>query len=204
MRYLASVHDVHELLANVTAGKLLDARERVCLIGRNGAVFDGRTGDAIAQPNSDILVYSDPVVGDVDADGTPDIVANKVFSWTGTGWTEKYAGPNKTTANAPLFYAFADFGTPGSGSFDFNTLDGIAEIVTSGSEGLGMANENAAGHVAVYALDGTEVLKVSLPSIPTTELPTEIGGPPTVGDFEVSFSSLMSPGKGTFFVAKKL
>ncbi|MCH2108948.1 MAG: hypothetical protein MK135_06435 [Polyangiaceae bacterium] len=153
------------------------------VIGRNGAVFDGRTGDVIAAPNSDILVFSDPVVGDVDVDGVPDLVANKIYNWNGSGWTEKYPGPNKTSANAPLFYAYADFGTPSASGFDFNTLDGVAEIVTSGSEGLaGAGSENPAGHVAIYALDGTEIARVSLPTVAAGS--AEIGGAPTIGDFD--------------------
>ena len=41
--------------------------------------------------------------------GQVELVANKVFRFTGSGWAEKYPGPNKPGNAAPRFYAFADF-----------------------------------------------------------------------------------------------
>ncbi len=146
------------------------------VIARFGAVFNGRTGATMAPFNAELAVTADPVLGDVDADGEVELVANKVFRWTGSGWAVEHPGPNKPANAAPRFYAFADFGTPGAapGDFNFKKLDGKAEIVTTGVLG----EDEATGQVSIYTLSGQQVLGVQLPGA------RERGGPPTIGDFD--------------------
>ncbi len=155
------------------------------VIGRGGEVFDGVTGKQIAAGGGDIILISDPVLGDVDHDGTVDLVANEVFSWTGSGWTKKYAGLGATTAaTAATFYAFADFGTRNAdGSFDHTKKDGIAEIVATGPVG----GSESSGMVGIYTLQGEALLRVDFPpgaSCPGGQALGERGGAPTIGDFD--------------------
>ena len=143
------------------------------IIGRYGVVYDALTGAEIAPANTQIPVTADPVLGDVDGDGEIELVANNVYRWNGSGWVSEHVGPNKPANAAPRFYAFADFGTPGSGGFDYTNKDGIAEIVTSGVIG----EDQNSGHIAIYTLDGQQLVNVPLGA-------TERGGPPTIGDFD--------------------
>jgi len=153
------------------------------LIGSGGEVFDGATGTPVAAANAAIILGSDPVLADVDLDGTVDLVANKVFSWGGTAWTEKYPGLGITDkAAAPSFYGVADFGTAG-GTFDPTTKDGKAEIIGVGPVG---GNE-ATGTVMIYTLEGTPLLNLTMPpgaSCYGGQALGERGGPPTIGDFD--------------------
>ncbi len=155
------------------------------VIGRGGEVFDGLTGKLIAAGGDPVILWSDPVLGDVDHDGTVDLVANQVFSWNGTGWTKKYPGMGATTAGAAAtFYAFADFGTrSATGTFDHTKKDGIAEIVAAGPVG----GSEASGMVGIYTLQGEALLKVNLPagtSCVGGQALGERGGAPTIGDFD--------------------
>jgi hypothetical protein len=162
------------------------------VIARYGAVFNGQTGHMLAAPNMNLAVLADPVLGDVDADGEVELVANKVFKWTGAGWADDHPGPNAPANAAPEFYAFADFGTPGATPADFNfkQKDGKAEIVTTGSTG----GSDTGGQVAIYTLEGQQILKVDLPS-------GERGGPPTIGDFDHDgFPEIASAGATAFRV----
>lgn len=162
------------------------------IIARYGSVFNGQTGKQLAAPNTALAVLADPVVGDVDADGEIELVANKVFKWTGSGWADDHPGPNVAANAAPEFYAFADFGTPGASAaaFDFKKKDGKAEIVTTGSS----AGSDGGGQVAIYTLEGQQILKVDLPS-------GERGGPPTIGDFDHDgFPEFASAGATAFRV----
>jgi hypothetical protein len=156
------------------------------VIGRGGEVFDGVTGKQIAAGGGDVILISDPVLGDVDHDGTVDLVANEVFSWNGSGWTKKYPGLGATSqAQVGLFYAFADFGTRhADGSFDHTKKDGIAEIVVTGPLG----GDASTGMVGIYTLQGEPLLRVDLAQ-PVGASCTSIdhgqrGGPPTIGDFD--------------------
>ena len=153
------------------------------LIGTGGEVFDGATGTPVAAANAAIILGSEPVLADVDLDGTVDLVANKVFSWGGTAWTEKYPGLGITDkAAAPSFYGVADFGTAG-GTFDPTTKDGKAEIIGVGPVG---GNE-ATGTVMIYTLEGTPLLNLTMPpgaSCYGGQALGERGGPPTIGDFD--------------------
>jgi hypothetical protein len=141
------------------------------VIGRNGEVYSGKDGHRISAGGGGIVLNSDPVVGDVDHDGKPDLVANKVFTWNGAGWTEKYPGVGTTTyADSPQFFAYADFGTPNGASFDRTKLDGIAEVVSVGG-----------GVVSIHTLAGTEIMHVTLSGGGDEG---QRGGPPTIGDFD--------------------
>ena len=156
------------------------------VIGRNGAVYNGQTGATLYEPDADIVGLSDPTIGDVDRDGRADLIANKIWSWDNGTWVESHPGANKTPTEAPRFYAYADFGTPADSGFQYGVLDGIAEIVTSGVTGNADANVGNDGHVALYTLDGDELMYVKLDELPTT-LPRgeggERGGAPTISDF---------------------
>ena len=155
------------------------------IIGRGGEVNNGQTGAVIAAANPAIFLISDPVVGDVDGDHKAELVANKVFRWSGTAWAEAYPGLGAATAaDSPAFYGFADFGTrTGAGKFDPTKRDGRAEVVGVGPIG---GNE-ASGVVRIYTLEGDPLLNDTMP--PGAKCSGglalgERGGPPTIGDFD--------------------
>lgn len=155
------------------------------IIGRGGEVNNGQTGAMIAAANPAIFLISDPVVGDVDGDKKAELVANKVFRWSGKAWAEAYPGLGvATAADAPAFYGFADFGTrSGPGKFDATKKDGKAEVVGVGPIG---GNE-ATGVVRIYTLEGEPLLNnVMPPGAKCTggQALGERGGPPTIGDFD--------------------
>ena len=167
-----SIHDLND-----------DGKAEV--IGRGGEVFDGATGKVITLGGDPIILESDPALGDVDKDGKIDLVANQVFSWSGTGWTKKYPGMGATTAaQSATFYAFADFGTrSASGAFDHTKKDGIAEVVATGPVG----GSEATGMVGIYTLQGEAILRVDFPAGPACpggQATGERGGAPTIGDFD--------------------
>src|SRR5437667_433501 len=82
---------------------------------RGGAVVDGKTGAVLNRAGAGgVILDSDPVLGDLDHDGTVELVANQVFGWDAAGktWKVKYPGFGATDPKqAAAFYAFADFGT---------------------------------------------------------------------------------------------
>ena len=155
------------------------------VIGRGGEVFDGLTGKVIAAGGDPIILESDPVLGDLDKDGTVDLVANQVFSWNGSGWTKKYPGLGATARpQAATFYGFADFGTRNpNGTFDHTKKDGIAEVVATGTLG----GSDSTGMVGIYTLQGEVILRVDFPegpACPGGQAKGERGGAPTIGDFD--------------------
>ena len=162
------------------------------IVGVGGVVLNGQTGAVIAAANPAIFLGSDPALGDVDGDGKAELVANKVFRWSGTAWAEAYPGLNATTAaTSPRFFAFADFGTrTGAGQFDPTKLDGRAEVVGVGPLGGTPTESDKTGVVRIYTLEGDKVLDVSFPKHDMSWCANggiakgERGGPPTIGDFD--------------------
>ncbi|MCA9580151.1 MAG: VCBS repeat-containing protein [Myxococcales bacterium] len=134
-------------------------------------VFDGKTGVRVnlTQDLKDTF-YVHPgviaIVGDVDADGIPDLVGPDVYTWNKATkkWDYKYPG-----VPSGWHFAYADFGTPGATPGDFNrtVLDGKAEIVSTG-----------ASEIYLSTLSGQTLLHVDYGGS------TEGGGPPTIGDFD--------------------
>jgi len=170
-----SIHDIND-----------DGKPEI--IGRGGEVLDGLTGNSVAAANPAIFSNYEPVVADVDGDGTVELVANKVFSWNGSGWVESYPGLGiASAAQAPAFYGVADFGTrTGPGQFDVTQKDGRAEVVGVGPVG----GQGATGTIRIYTLEGEALLNFDFPSTPppgskcTGPDKGERGGPPTIGDFD--------------------
>ncbi|MBQ9241631.1 MAG: VCBS repeat-containing protein [Proteobacteria bacterium] len=135
------------------------------------AVFDGRTGSCINRASSSAATYrkigTTPVLADIDHDGQIEFVNHNIWRWdnaSGT-WTNVY--PSYAAPNYSLF-GIADFGTSLGSSFDFEHLDGIAEVVAV----------NSNGSVRLYSLDGQLLLDAHLTGSGTS------GGPPNIGDFD--------------------
>ena len=147
-------------------------------------VYDGLTGARLNPGQS--FGYQSPgvfaVVGDLDQDGTADLVADDIYRWdvVTNQWVTTYpAGPGGR------HYAYADFGTPGATAEDFDdqTLDGIAEIVTIGDD-----------TVTLYTLGGQLLLSA----------PIDGGGPPTIGDFDNDGLPEIASAGGTQYVVYDL
>ncbi|NVB36534.1 VCBS repeat-containing protein [Pseudenhygromyxa sp. WMMC2535] len=128
-------------------------------------VYDGATG-ARLNPGQVVggaanMVLS--VIGDLDHDFVPELLATDIYEWDmGTStWIYKADG-----GPGGRHYAFADFGQPGlnPGEWDAENFDNIAEIVTVG--------ENV---VYLHTLDGELLLQAE---------GILGGGPPTIGDFD--------------------
>ena len=128
-------------------------------------VYDGATGARLnpgqVMTNAGAGVIA--VVGDLDADGTADLIADELYSWDAALSQWQLSSPGGPGGR---HYAFADFGSPGAtpGSWDKDSFDGLAEIVTVSSE-----------NVWLHSQDGTELLHV---------VGINGGGPPTIGDFD--------------------
>ena len=132
-------------------------------------VYDGATGVRLnpgqLMPAASAGVIS--IVGDLDKDFIPDLIADQVYTWDGP--TEQWVYKDLGSSGGGRHYAYADFGSPGlmPGEWDAGSFDQIAEIVTVGP-----------GVVSLHTLDGTLLFT-------TTDNATITGGgPPTVGDFD--------------------
>jgi hypothetical protein len=130
-----------------------------------GEVYNGQTGARLntgqSIPGAGAGAIS--VIADVDVDGVPELIAQGVWEWDSATnrWSLEHTG-----SPSRRHYGYADFGTPGStaANFDPTTLDGIAEIVNTGNNG-----------VWIYTLSGQQVLAAT---------GVAGGGPPTIGDFD--------------------
>ncbi len=146
-----------------------------------GTVFNGQNGNIITTVNIGSLdtgtpdkgspfFGSIPILADFDNDGQIEFCDTKLWRWNmgKSAWEQVIT----TYSTAPSLYAYADFGKPKSdGTFDFDTLDGIAEIVA--------INQDTLQDVRIYSLAGTLLMKVGLPKSNITS-----GGPPNIGDFD--------------------
>jgi hypothetical protein len=124
------------------------------------SVYDGLTGTLLNNATK-ASIDRIPVLADVDGDGRVELVRGDVLGWDPLAkeWVPAYVG-----AGGPLrHFAVADFGTDGPGGFDTTKRDGVAEIVSVGSN-----------FVRIHTLDGKLLLQAA----------TEGGGPPTVADFD--------------------
>ncbi|MCA9684602.1 MAG: VCBS repeat-containing protein, partial [Myxococcales bacterium] len=129
-------------------------------------VYDGATGTRLnvgqVVPAAANMVIS--VVGDLDHDFIPELLADEVYSWDmGTSaWVYKAPG-----GPGGRHYAFADFGSPGvnPGEWNKQALDNIAEVVTVGD-----------GIVYLHSMDGQLIMHATDAILG--------GGPPTIGDFD--------------------
>jgi hypothetical protein len=131
-------------------------------------VYDGSTGVRLnagqVMPDGGAMIIS--VVGDLDTDFVPELIADEVYSWNSGTSLWEYKAPGGPGGR---HYAYADFGSPGlqPGEWNADQFDGVAEIVTVGS-----------GVVSLHTLDGTLLLQ-------TSDNATIVGGgPPTIGDFD--------------------
>ena len=148
------------------------------------AVFDGATGERLNPgqllPGAAAGVI--PVLGDVDDDGNIDLIAGSVWRWNigVSKWEMAHVG-----APANRHYGYADFGTPGPdpASFDASKLDGVAEIVSVGSN-----------VVRLHTLGGQLLLTGAIVS----------GGPPTIGDFDKDGFPEIAAAGGTSYVVYDL
>ncbi len=143
-------------------------------------VYEGAAGGRLnpgqVLPAGGANVFS--VVGDLDADGAIEIVADEVYRWNiaGNQWELAYPG-----GAGGRHYGFADFGTPGPTPAEFNpnVLDGQAEIV-----------EVSVGAVALYTLSGQQLMSVG---------GIAGGGPPTIGDFDNDGLPEIASAGGSFY-----
>ncbi|MBQ1924985.1 MAG: VCBS repeat-containing protein, partial [Proteobacteria bacterium] len=135
------------------------------------AVFDGRTGSCINRASSSAAstrnIGTTPVIADIDNDGRIEFVNHGVWRWdtSANTWNRVYPSYNATGYN---LFGIADFGTPTGSSFDFEQMDGVAEVVAV----------NSGGSVRLYSLDGQLLLDARLTGSGTS------GGPPNIGDFD--------------------
>lgn len=135
------------------------------------AVFDGRTGSCINRASSSAAstrnIGTTPVIADIDNDGRIEFVNHGAWRWdtSANTWNRVYPSYNATGYN---LFGIADFGTPTGSSFDFEQMDGVAEVVAV----------NSGGSVRLYSLDGQLLLDARLTGSGTS------GGPPNIGDFD--------------------
>ncbi|MEM6289990.1 MAG: VCBS repeat-containing protein [Myxococcota bacterium] len=148
-------------------------------------VYSGLDGTRL-NPGQAAIGYAGPgeisVLGDVDVDGTVELIVDDVYGWevATAQWVMESPG-----GIGGQHYGFADFGTPGATpeAFDDTAFDGIAEIVTV-----------ASGTVYLHTLDGQEIMAA----------PINVGGPPTVGDFDNDGRPEIAAAGGTEFVVYDL
>lgn len=144
-------------------------------------VYDGITGTRLnpgqVVPNAGAMTIS--VVGDLDHDFTPELIANDLYAWNMGSNLWEYQSDGSVGGR---HYAFADFGQPGvnPGEWDAQTLDGLAEIVTTGD-----------GNVRLHDQYGQLIFQI--------EGGITGGGPPTIGDFDNDGLPEIASAGGSFY-----
>lgn len=144
-------------------------------------VYDGVTGVRL-NPGQVITGAANgviSVVGDLDHDFIPELIATDVHEWDMGTSTWVYKAPGGPGGR---HYAFADFGSPGvnPGEWNEDALDNIAEIVTVVS-----------GAVYLDTLDGENIMTISGGITG--------GGPPTIGDFDNDGLPEIASAGGNFY-----
>ncbi|MBQ9818535.1 MAG: VCBS repeat-containing protein, partial [Proteobacteria bacterium] len=123
--------------------------------------------------------HSSPAVGDFNGDGIINLASELgVYQWNAGNHNWTKISTVSTSIGDSLQAAYADFGTPGAtaDAFDFNHLDGKAEVVFTGSTGLVVA---AAFNSAGAALKQAQIIMMY--SFSKRGL---YGYPPAIGDFD--------------------
>ena len=136
----------------------------------SGEVFSGRTGERLNPSNTVSFlagVGCTPVIADVDGDGAVELVAQRVYRWTASGWQIAY--PMNVVGR---HFAVADFGTPGATPADFDRthLDGVAEVVVTGQHPTASLSA-----ISLVTLGGQVVFRKTLDGV---------GGPPVIADVD--------------------
>ncbi|MBQ9816808.1 MAG: VCBS repeat-containing protein [Proteobacteria bacterium] len=147
------------------------------LVGSNGSV--ARSDGKVLSTQSMCSNHTSPAVGDFNGDGIVDMANNLgVYKWN----SGKHQWMEISTVSADIGDniqgAYADFGTPGAtaDAFDFNHLDGKAEVVFTGSRGLVVA--------AVFNSTGTVLPQAQIVMINSFTKGGIFGYPPAIGDFD--------------------
>lgn len=145
------------------------------IIGNNGVVFraDGTLLNSTALPMGQ---YTSPNLGDFNGDGVVEMqIGGRVYKWdkAGSKWD---LIADLSSLHGQAQGAYADFGTPGSSpaSFNFENLDGVAELVLA----LGSTLEIW----SIFDKNGqlTNPQKIYSYSFPISQ---HWGYPPAIGDF---------------------
>ena len=135
------------------------------IIGFGGDVFDADCKRINKGQSLSELSYT-PALADLNHDGNIEIIGTKsIYTWDNA--TNTWKSMATFASGLPIHHAIGDFGTPTASGFDFNTLDGIAEIVSCGNK---LAD--------ISTIDGKSVMRYTIPA------DDKGGGPCTVGDFD--------------------
>ncbi|MFA5625638.1 MAG: VCBS repeat-containing protein [Bradymonadales bacterium] len=121
-------------------------------------VYDGRTGAVKTRLTPSVAI---PIVANLDGKDGVEFVGSPLLTWQGNAFVTL---TNLAIGNT--LFAYADFGTESANftSFDFTTLDGIAEIVVV-----------VGGNVSIYTINGQRIMSAG---------GFTKGGPPNIGDFD--------------------
>ncbi len=144
-------------------------------VGANGTV--ARSDGTVLSTQTLSSNHSSPTVGDLNGDGIVELVnALGVYQWN--SGTHKWTKISTISASIGSNYqtAYADFGTPGTSTFDFDHLDGKAEVVITGTTGLVVA--------AVFDATGAVLPSARTIMAYSFKKSGSFGYPPAIGDFD--------------------